>query len=194
MKYRDLPFILVLLSCLFTNGCATVLTISAPSVEEVTLGKKATGKQISINYHYFDGKEKGTLMKQPYCFETAEQMIMTRKRMHGAVPAIIEIPIFGLGLLDLISAGVYAKASEEEVRGNFVETGEIVECGKFAPAPETELIIQCAETGQINKVSTDTDGNISTNQIYAGFFQNAQLNLFVKEDGGFAYITTISNY
>ena len=194
MKYKYLPFILVLFSCLLTNGCATILTISAPSVEEITLGKKAIGKQISINYHYDDGKDKGTLTRQPYCMETAEQMIMTRKRMHGVVPAMVEIPIYGLGLLDLISAGIYAKASEEEVRGNFVETGEIIDCGKFQPAPETVLYIQCAETGQINKVVTDAAGNVATKQIYAGFFQSSQLNLFVKEDGGFAYITTLSNY
>ncbi len=194
MKYKYLPFVLVIISCLFTNGCATILTMSAPSVKEITLGKKAIGKQISINYHYRDGEKKGTLMRQPYCMETAEQMIMTRKRMHGVVPAMVEIPLYGLGLLDLVSAGIYAKASEEEVEGNFVETGEIIDCGKFEPATETDLYIQSAETGEINKVVTDAAGNVTTKLIYAGFVQSSQLNLFVKEEGGFAYITTISNY
>lgn len=187
-----LYFISILIISLTAGGCATIMTMTTPPVEEISLGQKGVGEQISINYKYIDGEPLGTLMMQPYCMETAEQEIMTRRRMHGVVPALVEIPLYGLGLLDLVGAGVYAKASEETRAGDYVRTGNIIECGDFEPASETTLYVQCSETGQMKSLATDISGKVDTDSLYKGFYGGCQINLFVKEEGGFAYITTLT--
>lgn len=185
-------FISIIAISLSAGGCATILTMTTPPVEEITLGKKGLGEEISSNYKFVENKQVGTLLKQPYCLETAQQEIMTRRRMHGVVPALVEIPIYGLGLIDLISAGVYSKASEELTIGNYVETGAIVECGEFKPVPGMTLYVQCAATSQMKSVKTDADGNVDTKTLYKEFYKGSQLNLFVREDSGFAYIATMT--
>lgn len=193
MKFKTLILAALLGVCFFSGGCATILTMSVPSVEEVSYGEKDVGRQISINYIFFDKGKTGTLMSQPYCFELAREKILTRKRIHGAGPAFAEIAVFGLGLFDLVFAGVYSKASEEETTGDFVETGTIIECGEFEPAANTGLIVQCSETGQRTELATDSSGNIEIDKLFQGFHKNTQINLFVRDEGGFAYVTTLEN-
>ncbi len=99
-----------------------------------------------------------------------------------------------LGKVDIVIASQYSKNSVREEEGQVVETGSIIECGEFLPAGKTELVIQCVETGEIASVKTDSSGGIAVDKIFAGFLQNSQLNIFVKEDRCFAYISTLDSY
>ncbi len=191
MKYGYIKICVLLVSCIFINACATYLTMSAPPLKEVVLETETTtGRQISTNYLLIEGPNDCTLLKQPYCMVTAKERILFKKRLHGVIPALIEVPLYGLGLVDLVIASQYSKESVKEEEGQVVETGSIIECGEFQPAGNTELVVQCAETGEITNVKTDQSGDIGVDELFAGFLQNSQLNVFVKDGGCFAYITT----
>lgn len=194
MKYRYLKICCLLVSCFFTNACATYLTIVAPPIKEVALGEdRATGRMISTDYQLVEGAKEFTLLKKSFCMETAKERIISKKRLHGVIPALIEIPLFGLGLVDLVAARQYSKQATKEKEGQVVETGSIVECGDFKPAANVELVIQCPKTGQIAYVTTGASGEVAINNLFAGFLLNSQLNIFVREDRCFAYVSTLSS-
>lgn len=194
MKYRYIKICGLLAACFFMNACATALTVLAPPMKEVVLEEERTaGREISTNYRLIERTKDCTLLKQPYCMETAKEKIILKKRLHGVIPALVEIPLYGLGLLDLVAARQYSKYSAIEEMGQVVETGSIMECGDFEPAVDAELVVQCAETGVITRVKTDSSGEISVDSLAAGFLQNSQLNVFVKEGHCFAYITTLDS-
>lgn len=194
MKYRYLMICCLLASCLFLNACATALTISAPPIKEVLLEEVTKpGRQISSNYRLIEGTKEITILQQPYCMETAQERIIYRKRLHGVIPAVFEIPLYGLGLLDLVIAKQFAITSVTEKKGQVVETGSIIACGDYRPAANVELVLQCPETGQIGYVSTGSSGEITVKDLFAGFLQNSQLNIFVREDRCFAYVSTLQS-
>ncbi len=195
MRYRYLMLCGLLASCFFINACATIMTISAPPLSEVALDEERTsGRQVSANYQLIEGTKEFTLVRQPYCMETAKEKIVIKKRIHGVIPAIIEVPLFGLGLVDIVIASQYSKNSVKEEEGQVVETGSIIECGEFLPAGNTELVIQCVETGETASVTTDSSGGIAADKIFAGFLKHSQLNILVKDDRCFPYISTLDSY
>ncbi len=194
MKYRYLMICGLLASCLFLNACATVLTITAPPIKEVLLEEMTKpGRQVSSNYRLVEGTKEVTILMQPYCMETAQERIVHRKRIRGVIPAVIEIPLYGLGLVDLVIAKQFVIKSVKEEKGQVVETGSIIECGDYRPAANTELVVQCPETGQIGYVSTGSSGEIAVKDLFAGFLQNSQLNIFVREDRCFAYVSSLNS-
>ena len=194
MRYRYLMLFSLLGLCFFINACATILTVASSPLEKVVLDEgRDIGKRVSTNYHLLEGSTICTLMQQPYCMETAEEILISKKRVHGVIPAIIEIPLYGLGLVDFVTAYGYANHSKKEEKRGVVETGSIIECGPFRPAVNTELVIQSSETGMLKSAKTDSSGVIEVKKLFAGFLENSQINIFVREDNGFAYITTLDN-
>lgn len=194
MKYRYLMIGSLLTSCLFLNACATALTMAAPPVKEVLLEEMTKpGRQVSSNYRLIEGAKEVTILMQPYCMETSQERIIHRKRIHGVIPAVIEIPLYGLGLVDLVIAKQLVIRSVKEEKGQVVETGSIIECGDYRPAANAELVVQCPETGQIAHVMTGASGEIPVNKLFAGFMQNSQINIFVREDRCFAYVSSLNS-
>lgn len=194
MKYRYLMICCFLASCFFLNACATALTISGTPLKEVVLDEERNnGRLITTNYQLIEGTKEFTLLEKPYCMETAKEKIIFKKRLRGVIPAIFEIPLYGLGLLDLVIAKQYSKNTVREEEGSVVETGSIIECGDYKPVVNAELIVQCPETGQIVYVSTDSSGEITANKLFAGFLQNSQVNVFVRDDHCFAYVSSLSS-
>lgn len=191
MPHTKMLIPLLLISLVLTTGCAVTLTMTGPNVEEIKAGDKSKSDAVSYNYVM---REQGTsfeLKKQPMCKELQQQIILKRKPMRGVIPAIIEIPLYGLGLVDLVAAGVYSKATEEERDGDIVKTGRVLTCGDFEPAPDEEIILQFPDSEVVKYVKTDSNGRVNLSEILPKTKRDLQINVFVKEHGGVAYIRTL---
>lgn len=193
MKNRYAMICFILMSCVLLNACATSLTISGPPMKEVFLEEETKpGREISSSYRLVEGSDEVTILRRPYCMETAQERIVYRKRLRGVIPAVVEIPLYGLGLVDLVVAKQIAINSKKVEKGDVVETGSIIECGVYKPAKNVELVVQCPETGQMTYVTTGSSGEIALKKLFEGFHLNSQLNIFVREDRCFAYISTLN--
>lgn len=191
-KYRLICF--MIMSCFFLNGCATVMTMSGSPLKEVEIGDdRDSGREMSSNYKFVRGDKEFIVLRQPYCMETATEKIIYRKRMRGVIPAVVEIPLYGLGLVDLVVARQIAAKTIKVEDGDVVETGNIIECGDFRPAENAELVVQCPQTGQIAYARTGSDGEIAVGKLLSGFLNNSQVNVFVREDRCFAYLSTLNS-
>lgn len=190
MNYKTLATVIVALSCLWTSGCATVLTVAYPPVEETRHGETKQGVQVS--YHYVMSEEKDHLLlkKEPLCTQEIQVINVKRKQLHGVIPAMVEIPFFGLGIADLVLAGVFTRATVEETEGGYVKGADLKICGNLASAPDEDLIIQFPASTDVKHVKTDSNGTIPLTILETMPKGETSFNVFVKGDSGVSYVKT----
>lgn len=190
MTLRNLSMIMVAACCLWTSGCATVLTVAYPPIEETRKGETKPSSQ--VGYHYVMSEEKSSLIlqKQPLCAQEIKVIKVKRKQLHGVIPAIVEIPFFGLGIADLVIAGVFTRATVEESDGGYVRSSDIVVCGDMAFAPNEDLIVQFPMSTEVKHVRTDDKGMIPLAVLEAMPMGETYYNVFVREKGGVTYVKT----
>ena len=190
MTLRYVLMIILCASCLWTSGCATVLTVAYPPVEETKQGGIKSGSPAGYHYAMTEDKDALLLQKQPLCTQDIQVINIKRKQLHGVIPAVMEIPFFGLGIADLVVAGSFAKASIEETEGGYVKGSEVVICGEMVFAPNEDLVIQFPESTRVSHVKTDGKGKISLEVLESMPKGEMQFNVFVREKDGYAYVKT----
>ncbi|MFA6011805.1 MAG: hypothetical protein WC799_17575 [Desulfobacteraceae bacterium] len=190
MTLRYLSMIIVVASCLWTSGCATVLTVAYPPLEETRHGETKPGSQVAFHYVMSEEKDSLLLQKQPLCSQQIQIIKIKRKQLHGVIPAIVEVPFFGLGIADLVVAGVYTRATVEESDGGYVKGVEIMACGDLMFAPNEELIIQYPTSTDVKHMRTNEKGMIPLNSLEHMPKGENSFNVFVKEEKGVSFVKT----
>lgn len=190
MTLRYLSMIIVAASCLWTSGCATVLTVAYPPLEETRQGETKPGGQVAFHYVMSEEKESLLLQKQPLCSQEIKIVKVKRKQLHGVIPAMVEIPFFGLGIADLVFAGVFARATVEESDGGYVKGSDMMICGDLVFAPNEDLVIQFPTSTDVKHMKTDEKGMIPLKSLEILPKGETSFNVYVKEEKGVSYVKT----
>lgn len=182
----------LLICCVFTSGCATVLTHSFPPVTETIKGESIQGDIIGYTYSVSETKDGLTLMRQPLCREKIQITEVKRKQLHGVMGALIEIPFFGFGILDLATAGVYSKMTLEEIPKDPIPGSELSPCGDMEPVPDFPVVIQYPASVTTKHLQTGQNGEISYSTITPLDMPDNRLTLFVRDSNGLHYVTSFN--
>lgn len=148
-------------SVLFLYGCASVMTMIAPTQTTYEDGSIFPGKQTGYTYNVEKHEGRFIVYKVPQCEELKEKIKLTRKKPRGVVFGIIEVPFFGLGVADMVVAGLISKDSEIRTIQKNVTTGKTTACGSKIPAPGEKLIVDIPELKISKTVVTDKNGIIN---------------------------------
>lgn len=190
MTLRNLYIVILCCTCLCASGCATILTCSFPKVKDTLKGEKIIGDQVDYHYSLTESKDTLVLQRQPLCSEKIKIINVEKHQLHGVIPAMVEIPFFGLGIFDLVIAGSVSRATMVESDGGTIKSSEVVVCGDYAPVPNKVLIIQFPESFTISHLTTDEKGGVPISAILALQKKDAQFNIFVKDNNGLSYVKT----
>jgi hypothetical protein len=114
-----------------------------------------------------------------------------KKQLHGVIWAVVEIPFFGLGVADLVTAGTISRLTTEVTDGGLKKTGHVKVCGEYLPAANTDVIFQFPEELAVLRARTDDKGRILISSIKNVPKRGLHCIVFVKEKDGVSYVTTI---
>ncbi|WP_319523453.1 hypothetical protein [uncultured Desulfosarcina sp.] len=150
--------------CFLTTGCASSLTSSSPLQTTVVEGEKRLSGTDDLRFDVHRNSEDDFLVvtQTPVCREMATRESVSRKQLHGVLPAIIEIGFFGLGILDLVVAHAIVENSETRTPLEDAPTGNKVACASSQPAADQQVILQYAGLDRLQYGLTDADGIIRT--------------------------------
>jgi len=145
-----------------TAGCASSLTSSSPLQTIVEEGEKRLSgtDDLRFDVHRNLGDDFLVVTQTPVCREMTARESVSRKQLHGVLPAIIEIGFFGLGILDLVVAHSIVQNSETRTPLDDIPTGNKVACAPTQPAANQQVILQYAGLDRLQYGITDTDGVI----------------------------------
>ncbi|BBO77957.1 hypothetical protein DSCW_53740 [Desulfosarcina widdelii] len=150
--------------CFLTTGCASSLTSSSPLHTTIAEGEKRLSGTDDIRFDVHRNLEDDFLVvtQTPVCREMTTRESVSRKQLHGVLPAIIEIGFFGLGILDLVMANAIVKNSETRAPLDDAPTGNKVACASSQPAADQQVILQYAGLDRLQYGLTDANGIIRT--------------------------------
>lgn len=179
---------------LWSSGCATILTHTYPPVTETRQGESIQGDQAGHNYVVSREQDTMVLMSQPLCREKIQMTEIKRKQLRGVIGAIIEIPLFGLGILDLVTAGVYSKATRVETPIDPIPGPMVSPCGDFGPAPGIAVVVQYPDSLSSKVLQTGKKGQIAIADIKPEDKTETRLTLFIRDDKGLHYVKSLDRY
>jgi len=164
MKRPFFKFLVALVVCIsfLTTGCASSLTSSSPLQTTVEEGEKRLSGTDDLRFDVHKRLEDDALVvtQTPVCREMTTRQSVSRKQLHGVLPAIIEIGFFGLGILDLVVAHSIVQNSETRTPLEDVPTGNKVACAPAQPAANQQVILQYAGIDHLQYGITDAGGVI----------------------------------
>jgi hypothetical protein len=180
----------VIIFLFFSTGCATVSTILRPPVHETKQGVLITGDKTSWNYNAKQVISDLLIEKQPLCSQNREIIHIKKKQLDGVIPALVEIPFFGFGIVDLVTAGTISLASSEETHKEYVATPFKIICGPFEPASGEDIMVQFTDTLKTVHIRTDAGGKIPLKEIRNVNLGLSPMNVFIMGKDGPSYIRT----
>lgn len=150
--------------CFLTTGCASSLTSSSPLQTTVVEGQKRLSGTDDLRFDVHRNLENNFLVvtQTPVCREMTARESVSRKQLHGVLPAIIEIGFFGLGILDLVVAHSIVENSETRTPLDDAPTGNKVACAPAQPAANQQVILQYSGIDGLQYGLTDAAGIIRT--------------------------------
>lgn len=148
-------------SVLFFYGCASIITLAGPTETKKEDGSTFVGKQSGFTYNVEKHEGRFVVYKLPQCREMKEVVMLTRKKPRGVFFGIVEIPLFGLGVADMVTAGLISKQSEVRTIFESKETGKDVPCGSKIPAPGEKIVVDIPELKVSKTVVTDDNGIVN---------------------------------
>ncbi|MDA8402843.1 MAG: hypothetical protein M0Z56_01405 [Desulfobacteraceae bacterium] len=191
MTLRNVCIMIVCCTCLCASGCATILTCAFPKVKETKQGEKVSGDQVAYHYSLTETKDSLVLLRQPLCSQRIKITTVEKHQLHGVIPAMVEIPFFGLGIVDLVIAGTVSRATADEYDSGTIKSGEVIVCGNYTPAPNADLVIEFPESIGVSHLKTDANGKVLLAAIKGIQKKDFHYIIFVKEKDGVSYVKTI---
>ncbi|MCB2145957.1 MAG: hypothetical protein KQI81_05735 [Deltaproteobacteria bacterium] len=166
---------------LLTAGCASSLTSSSPRQTTIVEGEKHLSGTVELQFDAFKnpGDRRLRLTQTPMCREMISRETVSRKQLHGVLPAIIEIGFFGLGILDLVVANAIVTNSENRTPIEDVPTGKMVPCAVVQPAADQQVIFQFSGTNTLQYGLTDANGMVELDAPPSPG-ETAYTNVFVR--------------
>jgi len=166
MKQPFFKLLIVSALCIsfLTTGCASSLTSSSPLQTTVVEGEKRLSGTDDLRFDVHRNLENNFLVvtQTPVCREMTTRESVSRKQLHGVLPAIIEIGFFGLGILDLVVAHNIVENSETRRPLDDAPTGKKVACAPAQPAANQQVILQYSGLDRLQYGLTDAAGIIRT--------------------------------
>ena len=155
----------MMLAALICSGCASVLTARGPLKSELVDGDAEAGDFSHYEYSYHISQDTIFLEKTPMCKEKREKIRVMQKKPRGFYLMLLEMPLFGLGLADMIYTNTIVEKSRREIPLTTYETSDAIECGNIRPAGNVDLVIRNDREGIDKRVSTDPDGTVDLDAV-----------------------------
>lgn len=185
MKARSFRGMVIFAACLalLTTACASSMTAASSPLTTVVEGEKHLSGTVDLRYDVVaqPGNRRLQLTQTPICREMVTRETVSRKKIHGVLPAIVEIGFFGLGILDLVVADSIIASSETRTPLPAIPTGNTVACATTQPAAHQQVIVQSSETAALQHALTDADGIIQPD-LPSPRGKTAYVNVFVRTD------------
>ncbi len=179
MRFKTtIKYIVIMLLAVSLSGCATALTFFSPPSTTLVQGKKKAGSFNSYEYQYSVRGNKIFLERTPLCNEVAQTLKVEQKREIGYGPALMELPLFGLGLADIANAHAISVNSKKVTPLAEYNTGKLMTCGNRQPAANEKVIIENKALNLYRTARTDQDGVVNLNKVLPGI--NGKINLSVR--------------
>lgn len=166
----------------FFTGCATILTAAAPPQTTYEEGKPFPGEPSGATYSIGQEQRRIILYKKDTCPEMKEKTRFTRKLPRGMIIAILEVPLLGLGVADLVASGLYSKISEERIFEENAPTGKLISCGEKSPAGGEDIIVEIPEIQLHRTMTTNRAGEIDLTEILKDQKGDVFVKLCLKSD------------
>lgn len=142
------------------SGCSSFLTYSAPLKSELVDGERKTGNLVRYEYTCSAVSNKIYIEKQPLCSESVMKMRHAKKELRCFTCSVVELALFGLGLIDMIWAGSIVKESEKIESLAEYDTGKLIACGEKQVAADEPIILENVADGIQISTKTDASGMI----------------------------------
>lgn len=183
--------VVYILSFVFLSSCATVITSSMPPYKFEKKGETKLGPVTTYDFDVeYLGGSKLKIYETPICMILQKSILVEKKQTRGAITALVELPIFGLGLADFVLADVIAENSKKEIDKGFIPSGKFKICGQKSPLKSAKIVIQFPISMSVVDTYTDSSGILHLEEFIKAYHDNI-LNLFVKKDDSIYYLTTI---
>ena len=186
MNFKNIRLILTLSLVVCLTGCASILTGLSPRQSKIIEGGKTVGSLETYDYQFDIRSDKIFLSRIPLCNETVKTVRVAQKREIGYISALLEMPFFGLGLLDIINANAISEASRQEYPLGSFNTGKLLTCGKPEPAVNETIVIQDPAHQLSRDVSTGKNGVVDLKQALSGVREVRHLKIYLAADPGVA--------
>ncbi len=178
MDVRIARIFFIVLLAVSISGCSSVLTRMGPLVYKLEDGKKSVGE--FSKYKFSGGIHSNViyLEKTPLCAEIAEKVRVAQKQRRGRVFSMVEMVIFGLGMLDAANSYAIVENSRIVTPLAKYETGKFSVCGEREPATNEMLVIEDKQRTLHKQAATDANGNLDLDTVLAD--ENRVLNLTIS--------------
>lgn len=177
MRFKTLKYILVPVLAIGLSGCASTLTLLSPPSSRLVQGKNTAGAFNSYEYQYAIRGNKIYIKRAPLCDEVKHMMRVEQKREIGYGPALLELPLFGLGLVDIANAHAISVNSKKVTPLADYNTGKLMACGPMQPAANEKVIIENKGLNLYRTVRTDRNGVVNLDKILSGIGNNVNLSV-----------------
>ena len=175
--------VIVTVLAMLANGCASSMTSCAPRLTTVQEGETFTSGTQALRFDASLTMDRKHLMvtQTAICREMVSRESVSRKKLHGVFPAVIEIGFFGLGILDLVMANSIVKESEVRTPLEAIPTGNMLPCGNIQPAAYQQVILQFSDSDALVYALTDENGMINPETaLTMDRKRTAYVNVFVR--------------
>lgn len=186
MNFKNIALILMVGLVLCLSGCASILTGLSPRQSKIVEGEKTVGSLATYDYQFDIRSDKIFLSRIPLCNETVKTVRVAQKREIGYISALLEMPFFGLGLLDIINANAISEASRQEYPLGTFNTGKLLACGLPEPAVNETLIIRDPTHRLSRNVSTGKNGVVDLKEALSDVKGVRRLEIYLAADPGVA--------
>lgn len=178
MNVRIARIFMIVLLAVSVSGCSSILTSMGPLVYKLEDGEKSVGE---FSKYKFSGGIRSNVIyleKTPLCVEISEKVNVAQKQVRGRVFSMIEMVIFGLGLIDAANAYAIVEKSRIVTPLAKYETGNFVVCGEKVPAGNEMLVIEDKQRTFHKQAQTDANGNLDLAKVL--YDENRVLNLSIR--------------
>lgn len=164
------------------SGCSSVLTYLAPVETKMVDGEVFKGKTVNFDYDYTTRNDRLSFTKTKMCEKIVQKMAVSQKQRRGISLALLELPLFGLGLLDMLRSYAIVEESRKVKPVAKYTTGELVACdGKTVAANEIFIIRDNVRALNFTAKS-DANGVVDLKTVLPKEIDAAALEIWPKEN------------
>jgi hypothetical protein len=165
MKKNIATIGLMLMMTASMSGCASFLTMMSPARSETVISETKPGGFAGYDYRYQISGAQLHVARTSLYTEIAKGYQVTKKKEIGYGPAMLEMPLYGLGLIDLLNAYAISEYSEKITPVADYETGNLIAFGEEEPAAGIQLVIENREKGVHRIGVTDENGMLDLKNL-----------------------------
>ena len=188
MIRRLLPALSACFLLVSLAGCSTVITLASPPEFFEEPGPRQLGAPVGADRELVVSEAGYHVFRTPHCPVEERVRKVRRKRQRGILLAVLEVPLYGLGVADWILAYTIAETSREEKWLPPCPTGDVVPCGERVPAAGERVVLQFSDTGDQVVTRTDMEGGFDPESVLGRSDGTRHVNVYARDGTGFHYL------